>query len=129
MPDEHILRVTRATDVDGPEESWPCSWCAASERVVDGWVVDHEDVIPGQVLRAFVCHRCARTAAQRAAAPPARGRQICSRCGGTCPDREGVVLGRVDEVAPEQVLHVPLCRPCADAELAQLLPTPGTAVR
>jgi hypothetical protein len=128
MPDEHILRVARATDSNGPGDAWPCSWCDARQQVADGWVIDHEDVIPGQAIRAYVCDRCARTAARHAEARPAPGLQVCSRCGSTCPEGEGAVLGRVDDVS-RQMLHVPLCRPCAEYELARLRPTPRTVER
>jgi hypothetical protein len=125
MSDEQILRVVRASDVDGPGDAWPCSWCGVREQVAEGWVIDHEDVIPGQAMRAFVCDRCARTATRRAEASAGAGQQRCCRCDVSCAEGQGAVIGRVDEVSPEQVLHVPLCRECAKSELARIRARPG----
>jgi transcription elongation factor Elf1 len=126
MPDGQILRVVRASDIHGRGDVWPCSWCGAGERVADGWVIDHEDVIPGQAVRAFVCDRCARTATQRAEASRDAGQQRCSRCGLSCAVGQGAVIGRVDEVSPG-VTHVPLCRECAESELARIRAIPDAA--
>jgi hypothetical protein len=127
MGGQRVLRVVRASTANGPGDRWLCSRCGVRKRVADGWVLDREDVMAGQVIRAFVCTPCVDEVTRRAGVSTARGPQICSLCGRMCAAGEGAILGRVDDVSRDQVLHVPLCGSCADRELARQLT--GTSVR
>jgi hypothetical protein len=115
-----ILRVVPAADFGPSATDWPCAWCGDQAAVDDGWVIDHEDLVPGQAIRAFVCDRCAKRETRRTAPQTAEGAHICHRCDHRCADGEGLVVEEVDDVQPAQALSVPVCRDCADSELARL---------
>ncbi|MFA9431116.1 hypothetical protein [Egicoccus sp. AB-alg2] len=95
--------------------------------MADGWIVTHEDAVPGQALKAFVCDGCAVAEARRTRAHAAHGRQRCARCRRRRPEAESAVLEQVDDVTGD-AFRVPLCRACADTELARLRDTMTSGV-